>query len=181
MKWKHNFREFSLRSMNCNKLHELSYGHCGGMFALTHSQCSHTSTHLLRSYLREPQGGEKGSAEHQNKVRQLLVIHSKTHQATSGIIRGLSLMCESRKERSDGIAIATKSIASSSPLREQMRGNTWGRGGYTLNMFALTMTNTIHLKNSENWSLFFIYPWKNIVFCVFLRISLKKGIFPFTP
>ena len=25
-----------------------------------------------------------------------------------------------------------------SPLREQMRGNTWGRGGYSLDMFALT-------------------------------------------
>ena len=48
----------------------------------------------------------------------------KTHQATSGIMRGLSLMCARRKERSDEIAIATKSIASSSPLREQMRGNT---------------------------------------------------------
>ena len=34
--------------------------------------------------------------------------------ATSGIMRRRRLMCESRKERSDGIAIATKSIASSS-------------------------------------------------------------------
>ena len=47
---------------------------------------------------------EEASAKHQNKVRQSLVIHSKTHQATSGIMRELSLMCARCKERSDGIA-----------------------------------------------------------------------------
>ena len=69
-------------------------------------------------------GGEKASAKHQNEVRQSLGAQIFSHQATSGIMRGLSLMCARRKERSDGIAIATKSIASSSPLRKQMRGNT---------------------------------------------------------
>ena len=39
---------------------------------------------------------EKGSAEHQNKVRQSLGAQIFSHQATSGIMRGLSLMCESR-------------------------------------------------------------------------------------
>ena len=50
----------------------------------------------------------------------------KNRQATSGIMSGMSLMCESRKERSDGIAhcYGLPSIASSAPLREQMRGNT---------------------------------------------------------
>ena len=56
-------------------------------------------------------------------------------------------MCARCKERSDGIAIATKSIASSSPLREQMRGNTRGRGGYPLEMFALTHSETF--KNCD--------------------------------
>jgi hypothetical protein len=66
---------------------------------------------------------EEASAKHQIKVRQSLA-YTQNRQATSGIMRGLPLMCARRKERSDGIAIATKSIASSSPLREQMRGNT---------------------------------------------------------
>ena len=46
--------------------------------------------------------------------------------ATSGIMRRRQLMCESRKERSDGIAIATKSIASSCPAR---RALPYGRRG----------------------------------------------------
>ena len=60
------------------------------------SKGSYTSTQLLRSSLREPQGGEKASAEHQIKVRQSLGAQIFSHQATSGIMRGLSLMCESR-------------------------------------------------------------------------------------
>ena len=40
-------------------------------------------------------GGEKASAEHQIKVRQSLAS-TQNRQATSGIMRGLSLMCESR-------------------------------------------------------------------------------------
>ena len=45
---------------------------------------------------REPQGGEEASAKHQIKVRQSLGAQIFSHQATSGIMRGLSLMCESR-------------------------------------------------------------------------------------
>ena len=46
---------------------------------------------------------EKASAEHQNKVRSRW--HAlKNRQATSGIMRELSLMCARRKERSDGLA-----------------------------------------------------------------------------
>ena len=65
---------------------------------------------------------EKASAKHQIKVRQSLGAQIFSHQATSGIIRGLSLMCARRKERSDGIAIATKSIASSCPFARANEG-----------------------------------------------------------
>ena len=65
---------------------------------------------------------EEASAKHQNKVRQSLVAQIFSHQATSGIMRGLSLMCESRKKRSDGIAIVTKSIASSVPFARANEG-----------------------------------------------------------
>ena len=47
--------------------------------------------------------------------------------ATSGIMRRRRLMCESRKERSDGIAIATKSIASSCPARRALPNGKWGK------------------------------------------------------
>ena len=60
-------------------------------------------------------GGEKGSAKHQMKVRQSMAYTQKP-PSTSGIMRVLSITCESRKERSDGIAIATKSIASCVPF-----------------------------------------------------------------
>ena len=36
-------------------------------------------------------------------------------------------MCESRKEQSDGIAIATKSIASSCPARRALPNGRWGK------------------------------------------------------
>ena len=49
-------------------------------------------------------GDEKASAKHQNEVRQSLGVQIFSHQATSGIMRELSLMCARRKERSDGIA-----------------------------------------------------------------------------
>ena len=60
--------------------------------------------------------------------------------ATSGIMRRRRLMCESRKERGDGIAIATKSIASSSPPEGfcgYQTGETREEGGHILDMFAL--------------------------------------------
>ena len=47
--------------------------------------------------------------------------------ATSGIMRRRRLMCESRKEQSDGIAIATKSIASSCPARRALPNGRWGK------------------------------------------------------
>ena len=65
-------------------------------YTLTHLERFYTRTHLFRGRNASRSGGEKASAEHQIKVRQSLVIHSKTHQATSGTIRGLPLMCESR-------------------------------------------------------------------------------------
>ena len=40
--------------------------------------------------------------------------------ATSGIMRGRHLTCARRKERSDGIAIVTKSIASCVPARRAL-------------------------------------------------------------
>ena len=51
-------------------------------------------------------------------------------------------MCESRKEQSDGIAIDTKSIASSSlpvGLCRRQKGETREEGGHILDMFALCM------------------------------------------
>ena len=70
----------------------------------THTKRYYASTHIEQKRHASHSGGEEASAEHQNKVRQSLVIHSKTHQATSGIMRELALMCARRKERSDGIA-----------------------------------------------------------------------------
>ena len=49
-------------------------------------------------------------------------------------------MCARRKEQSDGIAIATKSIASSSlpaGLCRRQKGETREEGGHILDMFAL--------------------------------------------
>ena len=86
----------SLREMKAEPSWNDTLCRCGWKFC-THSFVGFLYKHsLVTKTEREPQGGEKGSAEHQNKVRQSLVIHSKTHQATSGIMRGLSLMCESR-------------------------------------------------------------------------------------
>ena len=51
-------------------------------------------------------------------------------------------MCESRKEQSDGIAIATKSIASSAlpeGLCRRQKGETREEGGHELGMFALSV------------------------------------------
>ena len=67
---------------------------------------------------------EKASAKHQTKVRQSLGAQIFSHQATSGIMRGLSLMCARRKERSDGIAhcYGLPSIASSVPFARANEG-----------------------------------------------------------
>ena len=73
-------------------------------YTLTHLERFYTCTHLFRGRNASRSGGEKASAEHQIKVRQSLGAQIFPHQATSGTIRGLPLMCESRKERSDGIA-----------------------------------------------------------------------------
>ena len=88
--------------------------------------------HTFLKTEREPQGGEKASAKHQTKVRQPLGNPVFLTQVASGIMRGISLMCACRKEQSDGIAIATKSIASSAPARRAWRsqwGETHGEGG----------------------------------------------------
>ena len=50
------------------------------------------------------------------------VLLRSSHTKRSGIMREMSLLCEHRKERSDGIAIATKSIASCCPPLRGRRG-----------------------------------------------------------
>ena len=118
---------------------QVRYDPCGFFFRIIHLNIAFLH-HLLqfRGVLiqaltyskteREPQGGEKASAKHQTKVRQPLGNPVFPTQVASGIMRGISLMCACRKEQSDGIAIAMKSIASSCPcpqgLAEPMGGNT---------------------------------------------------------
>ena len=60
----------------------------------------------------------------------------------SGIMREMSLLCACRKERSDGIAIATKSIASSCPPLRGRRGfpQAKRRGGTEYGRDALSDT-----------------------------------------
>ena len=57
---------------------------------------SYASTHIEQKRYASHSGGEEASAKHQNKVRQSLGAQIFSHQATSGIMRGLSLMCASR-------------------------------------------------------------------------------------
>ena len=68
-------------------------------------------------------------------------------KATSGTMRRRRLMCESRKERSDGIAIATKSIASSCPARRALlnsrRGKHVRKGDMCLEEFALSQYHVL--------------------------------------
>ena len=55
-------------------------------------------------------------------------------------MRGRHLTCARRKERNDGIAIVTKSIASCVPARRalpQAEGETREEGGHALEMLAL--------------------------------------------
>ena len=69
--------------------------------------------------------------------------------ATSGIMRRRRLTCACRKEQSDGIAIDTKSIASSSlpvGLCRRQKGETREEGGHMLDMFALTPYNFAKIK-----------------------------------
>ena len=63
--------------------------------------------------------------------------------ATSGIIRRRRLTCACRKEQSDGIAIATKSIASSCPACRALPNGNWGKhvrkGDMHLGDYALSL------------------------------------------
>ena len=68
--------------------------------------------------------------------------------ATSGIMRRRRLMCESRKERSDGIAIATKSIASSCPARRALPNGRWGKHVRTGDIFSRGIMLPTCLYNS---------------------------------
>ena len=96
---------------------------------------SHTSTCLFEDGIGGAVATTVASAKHQNLYAVAGALCFFCTKATSGIMRRRRLMCESRKERSDGIAIATKSIASSSlpvGLCRRQKGETREEGGHLL-------------------------------------------------
>ena len=76
--------------------------------------------------------------------------------ATSGIMRRRHLMCARCKEQSDGIAIATKSIASSVPARRALpngrRGKHVGKGDMHL---KCSHSHYLIYKKKEHYAPFF--------------------------
>ena len=75
--------------------------------------------------------------------------------ATSGIMRGRHLMCARRKERNNGIAIVTKSIASCCPARRALLNSRRGKHVRKGDIFLYdrnVLKRNIWMKNEERKS-----------------------------
>ena len=96
----------------------------------THFACSvgsYKSTHFFEDGTRGAAATRKGAPSTRICTQSLVRSVFFCTKATSGIMRRRRFMCARRKERSDGIAIATKSIASSCPARRALPNGRRGK------------------------------------------------------